>query len=33
VNALTVYDQWLIVGGSFPRLSNQDFNGIARWNK
>jgi hypothetical protein len=33
VNALTVYDGFLIAGGYFPREAGQNANGIARWGK
>ena len=31
VNAMTVFDGWLVAGGYFPRESGQQGNGIARW--
>ena len=33
VNATTVYDGWLVVGGWFPKEAGYHANGIARWGK
>jgi len=33
VNAMTVYNGWLVAGGFFPKEGGQEANGIARWGK